>query len=206
MYWKLRAIPEREVERQARSHNLAAIYFKRYRMLFDLGAQSVPEAKTSQDVMYAEWDEKLLTMHGLCKWESFRREMDVNVFPCLGEREGCRKLMRDISQKDAFVPEATWLAISRDLNPKNLLAVGTIQGLRTNATHGAIQNIGVIPSFRGRGVGRELIRRSLLGFKSQGCSYVTLEVTIHNLGAIRLYESIGFQRSEVVFKVGSLGL
>jgi ribosomal protein S18 acetylase RimI-like enzyme len=114
--------------------------------------------------------------------------------------------MRDISQKDAFVPEATWLAIGKDSNPKNLVAVGTIQGLRTNATHGAIQNIGVIPSFRGKGIGRELIRRALHGFQSQGCRYVTLEVTVHNLGAIKLYESIGFQKSEIVFKVGSLGL
>lgn len=175
-------------------------------MQFDVHSQSIPESHASNDVTFAEWDEKLLALHGMCKWESFRREMDVNVFPCLGDREGCKKLMRDISQKDAFVPEATWLAIGKDSNPKNLLAVGTIQGLRTNATHGAIQNIGVIPDFRGKGIGRELIRRSLIGFQSQGCRYVTLEVTVHNLGAIRLYESIGFQKSEIVFKVGSLEL
>jgi ribosomal protein S18 acetylase RimI-like enzyme len=185
---------------------LTAIYFKRFRMQFDLLSQQIPQPNCSSEIMFAEWDEKLLVMHGMCKWESFRREMDVNVFPCLGERDGCKRLMRDISQKDAFVPEATWLAIGKDTNPKNLVAVGTIQGLRTNATHGAIQNIGVIPSFRGKGIGRELIRRALQGFQSQGCRYVTLEVTVHNLGAIKLYESIGFQKSEIVFKVGSLGL
>jgi mycothiol synthase len=175
-------------------------------MQFDLFARQIPEPNCSSDITFAEWGEKLITMHAMCKWESFRREMDVNVFPCLGERDGCKRLMRDIAQKDAFVPEATWLAIGRDTNPKNLIAVGTIQGLRTNATHGAIQNVGVIPSFRGKGVGRELIRRALQGFQSQGCRYVTLEVTVHNLGAIKLYESIGFQKSEIVFKVGSLGL
>lgn len=175
-------------------------------MQFDLITQQIPDPQCSSDITFAEWGEKLTSMHALCKWESFRREMDVNVFPCLGERDGCKRLMRDISQKDAFVPEATWLAVGQDSNPKNLIAVGTIQGLRSNATHGAIQNIGVIPNFRGRGVGRELIRRALHGFQSQGCRYVTLEVTVHNLGAIKLYESIGFQKSEVVFKVGSLGL
>jgi ribosomal protein S18 acetylase RimI-like enzyme len=175
-------------------------------MQFDVHSQAIPESQLSEEILFAGWEDKLLPMHGICKWESFRREMDVNVFPCLGDREGCRRLMRDISQKDSFVPEATWLALAKDSNPRNLLAVGTIQGLRTSATHGAIQNLGVIPSFRGKGIGRELIRRAILGFQSQGCRYVTLEVTIHNYGAIKLYESIGFQRSEIVFKVGSLGI
>ncbi|MCU0720002.1 MAG: GNAT family N-acetyltransferase [Pirellula sp.] len=197
---------EQEVKLRWWRCKLTAIYFKRFRMQFDLLTQQIPEANCSSEIMLAEWGDKLTTMHAMCKWESFRREMDVNVFPCLGERDGCKRLMRDIAQKDAFVPEATWLAIGKDTNPKNLVAVGTIQGLRTNSTHGAIQNIGVIPAFRGKGIGRELIRRSLHGFQSQGCRYVTLEVTVHNLGAIKLYESIGFQKSEIVFKVGSLGL
>ncbi len=53
-------------------------------------------------------------------------------------------------------------------------AVGTIQGLRTNADLGSIQNIGVVPDFRGKGVGRELIRRALVGFREVGCRFVKL--------------------------------
>ena len=84
------------------------------------------------------------------------------------------------------------------------MPVGTIQGLRLNAIEGAIQNVGVVPQFRGMGVGRELIQLALQGFREIGCAKVNLEVTIHNTGAIRLYESVGFRYIETVFKVGNV--
>jgi ribosomal protein S18 acetylase RimI-like enzyme len=129
--------------------------------------------------------------------------MDGSVFPCLADREGCRQLMRDIATKNAFVSESTWLAVEQPGTPWET-ALGTIQGLRTSPIQGAIQNIGVIPNARGRGIGRELIRRALLGFHAAGCRNVTLEVTIHNLAAICLYRSVGFVRFETVFKYGNV--
>ncbi|MCU0715580.1 MAG: GNAT family N-acetyltransferase [Pirellula sp.] len=184
------------------------VYFKRYRMHFDLRATPIPaefpREKARDSIVYLGWDERLVAQHGLAKWESFRREMDVNVFPCLGDRDGCKQLMRDIAKRENFVPESTWLAVQRDQHDRFGLAVGTIQGLRVSADFGAIQNIGVLPSFRGMGVGRELIRRNLIGFRDVGCRKVQLEVTIHNFGAIRLYESMGFRRAETVFKIGNV--
>jgi ribosomal protein S18 acetylase RimI-like enzyme len=82
--------------------------------------------------------------------------------------------------------------------------VGTIQGLRSGPGHGAIQNIGVVEAWRGRGVGKELIRRALRGFYLTGCRMVTLEVTTHNFRAIELYESVGFTTIETLYKY-SLG-
>ena len=164
----------------------------------------MPEERTRASIDYLGWDERLVAHHGLAKWESFRREMDVNVFPCLGDREGCKQLMRDIARRDNFVPESTWLAVQRNEQDRFGIALGTIQGLRVSADLGAIQNIGVLPAYRGLGIGRELIRRNLLGFRDVGCRNVQLEVTIHNFAAIRLYESIGFQRVETVFKIGNV--
>jgi ribosomal protein S18 acetylase RimI-like enzyme len=143
-------------------------------------------------------------LHAQVKWESFRQEMDGNVFPSLANREGCRQLMRDISTKTTFVPEATWLACTKGLTGKDE-GIGTIQGLRSGALHGAIQNIGVVASWRGRGVGKELLRRSLRGFYLTGCRFVTLEVTTHNLRAMELYESVGFQRIETLYKYSFIG-
>ena len=183
---------------------MPVVYFKRYRMQFDFIEREIPNEKRSSRLEYLDWDERLVVQHGLAKWESFRREMDVSVFPCLGNKEGCKKLMRDLANRDNFVPEATWLALDREPGARTGRAIGTIQGLRTNALVGSIQNIGVIPDFRGKGVGRELIRHALVGFRDVGCRYVNLEVTIHNLGAIRLYESIGFRHLETVFKVGNV--
>jgi len=177
-----------------------SVFFKRYRMQVELPCR-VPLRSLDANIAFLPWEPVLLGMHATAKWESFRNEMDGNVFPCLADREGCRKLMRDIVTKSHFVPEATWLAVQRvDGEPD--VPLGTIQGLRTGATLGAIQNIGVVPAARGRGIGRELIRAALLGFEATGCRQVSLEVTMHNLAAIRLYRSLGFMRSETVFKYG----
>lgn len=181
---------------------MPVVYFKRYRMQFDLLETLIPAPRPASSAEFLEWDEKLVYLHGMVKWESFRREMDVNVFPCLGDRDGCRQLMRDISRRDNFVPESTWLATHYSEKLHSSRPVGTIQGLRLDRDLGAIQNIGVIPEFRGKGIARELIRRNLCGFREVGCCKVQLEVTIHNFDAIRLYESVGFRISETVFKVG----
>lgn len=158
-------------------------------------------SEAGKAVEWLPWHPRLVGLHALAKWESFRYEMDGNVFPCLADREGCRQLMRDIAAKPNFVPEATWLAIAYP-GAMNESVVGTIQGLRTSPLIGAIQNIGVVPAWRGHGIGRELIRRALLGFQEVGCRSVTLEVTVHNSAAIRLYRSIGFERTETVYKYG----
>lgn len=184
-----------------------SVFIKRYRMQIELAThqhwinQIPPENSL---LTWVAWHPKLVHQHAQVKWESFRQEMDGNVFPSLANREGCRQLMREISIKDNFVPEATWLACVSEPSGKGV-PVGTIQGLRVGALHGAIQNIGVVASWRGRGVGKELIRRSLQGFYLTGCRFVTLEVTTHNFRAIELYESVGFKTSETLYKYSFVG-
>ena len=180
---------------------MPVVYFKRYRMQIDLAIVDWNRIPSPTEFQFLPWSDKHLSFHSLAKWDSFRFEIDANVFPCLGDRDGCRQLMRDISQRSNFVPEATWLALAKGTDNTEIPA-GTIQGLRVNALEGAIQNVGVTPAFRGKGIGRSLLFLALQGFRDIGCKQVNLEVTIHNDGAIRLYESIGFQAVETVFKVG----
>lgn len=202
---------------------MPVVYFKRHRMQIDLRKANLdlpvfrnknaplPEgnraANSSSEVTYLPWSEKLIGMHSHAKWESFRFEIDASVFPCLGDLEGCKQLMRDLAQRSNFVPQATWLAIGHPANDLEMPA-GTIQGLgldgKLGGKLGAIQNIGVVPAFRGKGIGQELLLLALRGFRESGCTEVQLEVTVHNLGAIRLYESIGFRYDGTVFKVGNV--
>ena len=184
---------------------MAVVYFKRHKMQIDLLKFDRTHASGESLFRFIPWSDKVLGQHALAKWDSFRLEIDANVFPCLGDRDGCWQLMRDISLRSNFVPEATWLAMA---HPEGKLEVpaGTIQGLRLNIIEGAIQNVGVVPQFRGLGLGSELIQRALQGFREIGCMKVNLEVTIHNTGAIRLYESIGFRYIETVFKVGNVSV
>jgi len=76
-----------------------------------------------------------------------------------------------------------------------------VQGIHDQHDIGAIQNIGVAKSHRGRGLGAFIIERSLLGFQQVGIRFVTLEVTAQNTGAIRLYERVGFRTQRTVFKI-----
>lgn len=57
---------------------------------------------------------------------------------------------------------------------------------------GHITQICVAPSRRGKGVGYELLRRSMLALVAHGCRRVGLTVTSTNKGAIRLYLQMGF--------------
>lgn len=189
-----------------------SVFIKRFRMQIELAACSdwlMEQPICGDSIEWVPWHPKLVHMHAQVKWESFRQEMDGSVFPSLANREGCRQLMREISIKSTFVPEATWLAIAKEGSTKESsgreLGVGTIQGLRNGPIHGAIQNIGVVAAWRGRGVGKELIRRSLRGYYLTGCRFVTLEVTTHNFRAIELYKSVGFQTVETLYKYSFVG-
>ena len=60
------------------------------------------------------WRHDLLRQHADAKFLSFQHELDSQLFPCLGEREGCRRLMGEISKKSGFLPQATWLVARND--------------------------------------------------------------------------------------------
>ena len=146
------------------------------------------------------WYPALLESHAEAKYLSFRDELDATLFPCLGEREGCLRLMREISCKPNFLQETTWLAVYDNVETGRVDYVGTIQGIDSLEGFGSIQNLGVAPLHRGRGLGASLLLHSLAGFRRSGLRYVSLEVTADNHDAIRLYRSHGFRTVKTVFK------
>ena len=174
-------------------------YFKRYRMEVDL---SVPRfaAALPSDYRLVPWNEAVLDIHARTKFRWFRDEIDSLVFPCLGSLEGCRRLMREIRNKSGFLPNATWL-IAHGSTPETLQWCGTIQGVAERGGTGMIQNIGVVPGHRALGLGTCLIERCLAGFRMHGVGRVSLEVTVENAGAVRLYQRLGFRRVRTVYKV-----
>ena len=101
-------------------------YFKRFRMECDL-RDSLPEPRTvPAGYELVPFRSDLLREHATAKFDSFRQELDTNVFPCLGRRDGCLRLMREIASRSAFVPEATWLLRHRDESGR-FQPVGTVQ-------------------------------------------------------------------------------
>ncbi len=173
--------------------SMAITYYKRFRMEADLDLQPIaphlPDGFT-----WIPWEERLLDYHAEVKYLSFRDEVDAHVFPCLSDRFGCQRLMREIRRKPGFLPGATWL-IGCDEG-----YVGTVQGVMDRTGFGAIQNLGVVPTYRGLGLGRALVHQVLEGFRGAGLRRAYLEVTAENSSAVMLYREAGFRRAKTLYK------
>jgi len=175
-------------------HTLAIAYFKRYKMEVDLADLPQEPPVWPKEFQPVAWRPDLLEVHAETLCRCFTGEIDSQVFPSLGNREGCRHLMNEIARRRAFIPEATWLIVGPD-GP-----CGTIQAMRERGVLGAIQNVGVVPRWRGRGLGRALLLQALAGMGASGLGRAILEVTAHNESAVALYLRLGFRRAKVVYK------
>ena len=69
---------------------------------------------------------------------------------------------------------------------------------------GAIQNVGVVPGWRGCGVGRALVLKALHGFRAAGMRACYLEVTADNAPAVSLYRTLGFRCTRTHYKLATV--
>jgi ribosomal protein S18 acetylase RimI-like enzyme len=168
-------------------------YFKRFRMEIDL-YEPPPAPVLPEGFYFVGWNESLVDLHAEVKFQSFHDELDSTVFPSLATRQGCHCLMNEISRRSGFVPQATWLAACAEGN------CGTVQGVSDGTGIGGIQNLGVMPAYRGRGIGSALLLQALHGFRRAGLARAFLEVTAQNGAAIRLYRRLGFRCRKTVYK------
>jgi GNAT superfamily N-acetyltransferase len=181
---------------------MSVSYFKRFRMEIDLRGKRFLPVTLPGGYWLVPWKSERLGDHAEAKYLSFRHEIDADVFSCLSDPAGCYRLMQEISTKDGFLPEATWLAACRSGSRTEYC--GTIQGIRASHKYGAIQNVGITPAHRGRGVGTALIHAALTGFQWVGLPRAYLEVTAQNERAVRLYKQLGFRRTKTLFKAVEL--
>lgn len=178
-------------------------FFKRYRMEYDLARiPRVPDLPAGYHVL--AWKEALLEAHADTKYRCFRYELDANVFPCLGERDGCLRLMSEIARRTGFLEGATWLLACEAAEGSEEAFCGTVQGICDPEGFGSIQNLGVTPAHRGLGLGSHLMIQALYGFRAAGLRRACLEVTAQNVGAIRLYQRLGFRKVKTLYKAAEL--
>lgn len=167
-------------------------YFKRYKMEIALG--DLPALELPPDFRFVPWRPEQLETHAEILFQSFHQEIDAAVFPSFGDRLGCASLMTEICNKRGFEPEATWLLTGPE-GP-----CGSVQGLRERSGGGAIQNLGILHAWRGRGLGAALLLHALQGFRRAGLGRAILEVTAQNDGAMRLYRRLGFRSRKTLYK------
>jgi ribosomal protein S18 acetylase RimI-like enzyme len=176
---------------------MTTLYFKRYRMEIDLDERRNGPASPRwlpPHYGWVAWSDDHLARHADVKFQCFVQEIDTAVFPGLGRAEGCLRIMREIRRKPGFLPGATWLIAGPGGD------CGTIQGVIDAGRVGAIQNVGIVPEHRGRGLGSALVRKALEGFRQAGLTRATLEVTAENAGAVRLYRALGFRKVKTSYK------
>ncbi len=169
------------------------LYFKRFRMELGLD-RPLPAAHLPDDFAWQAWHDDVLDHHALVLHDSFHDEPDALVFPNFGHLGGCRETLRIIRYQSGFLPQATWLAVGPDG------VAGTVQGIGDRHRFGALQNIGVLPAYRGRGLGEALLLKALHGFQAVGLARAYLEVTARNDSAVRLYRKHGFRNTRTFYK------
>lgn len=179
---------------------MAMTYFKRFDMEFDL-SRPFPEPRLPVGYEWIAWSPEWLETHAATKFRSFRTEIDASVFPCLGSSDGCMRLMNDITRKDGFLPQATWLVAYRGNDPELPEFCGTIQGIGDTQGTGSVQNLGVVPEHRNLGLGRQLLFQAMVGFRIAGMKRAFLQVTARNAGALKLYRQLGFECTRTLYKV-----
>lgn len=108
-----------------------------------------------------------------------------------------RRYMRELtSAPDA----ATWIAEEKDGTPA---FPGSMAGFaivewaqQTMGMVAYIATIEVLPQFRGRGVGAELLRRLEGSANAERAITIWLHVDAENAAAIRLYERLGYRNTD----------
>ena len=175
-------------------------YLKRFRMEIDFRDIVLERPVLPEGYHWEAWTSRILDAHSLTKFESFHAEMDSQIFPALRTVAGCRDLMKSIAEHRGFLPQSTWLIKSAANEFRPGEPCGTIQGLVQDEQIGAIQNVGVIPSHRGLGLGKALVLKNLHNFRSFGIQRVYLDVSALNRPAIRLYEAIGFRHKKTSYR------
>ena len=185
---------------------MSVTYFKRYRMEIYLKNLFQFETDIPNGYELVPWHPELLDSHAEAKFDSFQGEVDSHVFPCLGESNGCQRLMHEIANKSGFLDQATWLLTYRQDYSNEIVNCGTVQGIVDREGVGGIQNLGIVPEHRDQGLGSRLLFQALHGFRSVGLRKACLEVTAQNSRAVKLYRRLGFRKTKTVYKAVEVAL
>ncbi|HVJ86486.1 MAG TPA: N-acetyltransferase [Caulifigura sp.] len=138
------------------------------------------------------WRPERTAAHSAVLYEGFRGGCDAEFMRALSTLEGCHDLIIGTSHHQYFVPEATWLAVHQAGGGVAGLPVCSIQVIGSLSRAARIQNLAVLPGYRGRGIARATLVRSLRNCRALGYDIAELEVTAINTPAVELYRSLGF--------------
>jgi ribosomal protein S18 acetylase RimI-like enzyme len=161
-------------------------------MLIDLDASaSLPASRSGSRHRFTNWEEARHEDGALLIADAYEGHIDSTINDQYRTIAGAKRFLSNIVQYPGcgtFFQPASWVADHR---------VGPMCGLSLASLVapdiGHITQICVSPQVKGRGVGYELLRRSLGSLARQGCDRASLTVTAANTEAVQLYQRVGFR-------------
>lgn len=163
-------------------------------MEVDLGQTRWPEGRPSCQVLVDSWMERKQDEAASLIATAYQGHIDAEINDQYRSPGGARRFLTNIVQYPgcgSFFQPASFLAV----DPGSGKLCGICLSSLVHSDVGHITQVCVSKAVRGRGVGYELIRRSLESLARHGCRKATLTVTSTNRHAIDVYEKMGFQHS-----------
>ncbi len=174
-------------------------YIKRYDMCLDFTKTILSPPILPPEYFWISWTPQLTDVHARIQYLGFRDELDALVFPSFRRYDSCLCLAHQIIDSPDFLPQAAWI-IGKKLEDNQGVYCAAVQTSLLVNRRGQIHNIAVLPEYRGQGLGKALLLKSLAGFKQVGCQSVVLEATAENIPAMCLYKNTGFYVVKTTFK------
>lgn len=144
---------------------------------------------------FLPWGEHYLVPAAELIASAYRGHDDSQINDQYRDAAGARRFLSNTTRHTgcgAFLPSASWVAIQPGASRISGICLAT----RVDDEAGHVTQICVAPRDRGIGVGRELLRRTLLSLRSCSCDTASLTVTASNTGALRLYQQMGFRPTQ----------
>jgi ribosomal protein S18 acetylase RimI-like enzyme len=168
------------------------------------GVRGFPPRETG--VAFGPWTESWQDEAASLIANAYRGHIDSQINDQYRSPAGARRFLVNIVQYPgcgAFFAPASF--VSWDRNRRGMCGVSLASLVAPEVGH--ITQICVAPEYQNRGLGYELLRRSLAALAAQGCRSVSLTVTTANESALRLYQQMGFRTrrefSAYVWEMGS---
>jgi ribosomal protein S18 acetylase RimI-like enzyme len=165
--------------------------FPRQFMRLDLQRVAALPRRDVRATTFDHWSERRQDEAASLVAASYRGHVDSEINDQYRSPAGARKFLANIIQYPgcgAFFQPASFMAL--DNNTGRLCGMCLSSLVAQDVGH--ITQVCVLPGYKGKGCGYELIRRSLEALARAGCRSASLTVTTANSEAIHVYEQIGF--------------
>jgi len=157
-------------------------------------AARLPEVQPACAVLIDGWTERKQDESAALVASAYQGHIDAEINDQYRSPAGARRFLTNIIQYPgcgSFFQPASFVALDQGTGKMCGLCLSSL----VHSDVGHITQVCVSKAVRARGVGYQLIRRSLESLARHGCRKASLTVTSTNREAIALYERMGFREA-----------